>query len=122
MMFMAYTSFQLSHDRIRRPSFAASVPRYLLCSAREEATGLPEFTGESTRHLWTDKRLRTSPPGQHEEANRRHDSPRNPPQVMSTPQPHGMNRHKTNYAHQNKPERSPNDPDPSWRRAYSQGI
>lgn len=30
-----------------------------------------------------------------------------PPQVMSTPQPHGMNRYKTNHGKQNKQERRP---------------
>ena len=34
-------------------------------------------------------------------------SRRNFPQVMSSPQPHGMNRYKANHAHQNKPERRP---------------
>jgi hypothetical protein len=29
----------------------------------------------------------------------------NLPQVMSSPQPHGMNRYKTNHAHHNQPER-----------------
>ena len=28
-------------------------------------------------------------------------------QVMSSPQPHGMNRYKTNHGHQTKPERRP---------------
>ena len=31
------------------------------------------------------------------------------PQVMSSPEPHGMNRYQTNHAHQAKPERRPGD-------------
>ena len=34
----------------------------------------------------------------------------NLPQVMSTPQPHGMNRSKTNHARHNQPERRPGCP------------
>ena len=46
-------------------------------------------------------------PRPQEAANRGQESGRNFPQVMSSPQPHGMNRYKTNHAHQSKPERRP---------------
>jgi hypothetical protein len=44
------------------------------------------------------------PPPQ-ETANRGQESGKNSAQVMSTPQPHRMDRYKTNHGHQNRPER-----------------